>query len=68
MTTAGDTQPPDFASNRCTNVWQGDLPQRHYRNFIFKKCATESDVREAMRSSTGYGLWQAAKRAGEDEF
>ncbi|BFZ55030.1 U4/U5/U6 small nuclear ribonucleoprotein prp3 [Savitreella phatthalungensis] len=65
---AGTHADDDFSRNRCTCVWEGDLPGRLYRNFIFKKAETEAEVREALSKydASPYSLWQAAKRAGDE--
>lgn len=56
---------PDYAANRCTCVWEGELKKRAYGAFRYKKCEYEVDVKEALKNEI-YPLWNIAKGTKEE--
>ncbi|ORY77785.1 pre-mRNA processing factor 3-domain-containing protein, partial [Protomyces lactucae-debilis] len=44
-----DPERPDYENNRCTRIWEGELKTRTRRAFLYKKCPTDVEVKDALR-------------------
>jgi U4/U6 small nuclear ribonucleoprotein PRP3 len=55
---------PDYENNKCTRIWEGELKTRNFRAFLYKKCPTDVEVKDALRDN--YPLWQVAKQHREE--
>lgn len=57
----------NYASNKCTWIWDGDLKKRTFSAFRYHKCDSDASVKEILgaRGDT-YSLWGIAKHARDE--
>ncbi|GAO50581.1 hypothetical protein G7K_4705-t1 [Saitoella complicata NRRL Y-17804] len=55
----------DLTKNRCELVWEGDLRQRNFRMWKYRRCEDEQTAREVLTRGNCVEMWTTAKAWGK---
>jgi U4/U6 small nuclear ribonucleoprotein PRP3 len=59
--------PEDMAHNKCTLVWEGELPQPRFKKFTCDRCPTDALAKEKLERSKMETMWTLAKTSMQKE-
>ncbi|ORX64511.1 PRP3-domain-containing protein [Basidiobolus meristosporus CBS 931.73] len=59
---------PEKANNYCLLVWEGEIKERGFKGFRFRRCESENHAREWLSKGKAEHYWDLAKNVNSDEL